>query len=220
MALSRPLFLGFSGASKEAREGGNVEVTVDTEEGPRAFTLPWFVVRQVDALLERWRREAHEASLMSMNGGALGMTLWQAAGAGGLRDTTFLLSRGADVNYMLGGISALWTSAFSGHLEVVAALIDAGGAGGLDQALYVATQGGRNPALVALLLDRGADLHYLNDAPLRNAAGRGCAQTVRLLLDRGALVHSANKRALRRAQEAGHAAVVALLLERGAIDQE
>ena len=84
MALARPLVVGVSGASKAAREGGNLEVTVETEEGPRTFTLPWFFVRDVDALLERWRREEHEATLLTMNHGMLGATLCQAAGAGGL----------------------------------------------------------------------------------------------------------------------------------------
>ena len=63
MALSRPLFVGFSSASKQAREGGDLEVTVETEEGPRTFILPWFFVREVDALLERWRREEQRCAL-------------------------------------------------------------------------------------------------------------------------------------------------------------
>ena len=157
MALSRPLFVGFSSASKVAREGGDLEVTVQTARGPRTFTLPWFFVRDVDALLERWRREEHEARLVTMNDGVLGWTLCQAAAAGGLRDTTFLLARGADIEYRHEVWSALAHAASNGHLAVTALLLDAG-AGELDSALLYAALSGQTPC-VALLLDRGADVH-------------------------------------------------------------
>ena len=216
MALSRPLFVGFSGASKAAREGGDLEVTVDTEEGPQTFTLPWFFVRDVDALLERWRREEHEATLLTMNEGVLGITLCAAAAAGGLRDATFLLARGADVEYAHGFWTALLWSARHGHLPVVTLLLDRG-AGRLDSALNQSAYRGHTH-VAALLLNRGADVNYLHDASLRNSAERGHLEFVRLLLDRGADVHARNEGALRNAREGGHEAVVALLLERGAVD--
>ena len=217
MALSRPLFVGFSSASKQAREGGDLEVTVETEEGPRTFILPWFFVREVDALLERWRREEHEGTLLTMNAGVLGATLCQAAWEGGLRDTTFLLARGADVNFEEHeDITPLVYSAEHGHLAVATALLDAG-AGHLDSALWYAAFSGHTH-VAALLLDRGADVHYLNDASLRYSAQLGYLETVRLLLDRGADVHANEEEALRDARGNGHAEVVALLLERGAVD--
>ena len=127
MALSRPLFVGFSSASKVAREGGDLEVTVQTARGPCTFLLPWFFVRDVDALLERWRREEHEVTLLTMNERVLGETLRQAAGAGGLRDTTFLLlARGADVNYGRYDWTALRIAASVGHMAVARVLLDAG----------------------------------------------------------------------------------------------
>ena len=216
MALARPLFVGFSSASKAAREGGDLEVTVDTEEGPVSFTLPWFFVRDVDALLERWRREEHEATLLTMNAGVLGVTLCQAAEAGGLRDTTFLLARGADIEFVHELWTALLYAAYSGHLAVTTLLLDSGAAE-LDDALNLSARGGHS-RIAALVLDRGADVHFIFDLPLRDSARRGYLETVRLLLDRGADVHAMDEGALRGAREAGHEEVVALLLERGAVD--
>ena len=217
MAATRPSSLGFSSASKVAREGGDLEVTVQTAEGPRVFTLPWFFVRDVDALLERWRREEHEATLLNMNAGNLGATLLQAARLGALRDSTFLLARGADVTYQGGGPwTALNDASRNGHLAVVIALLDAG-AGRIGSALHSASMGGRTP-VVALLLDRGADIHYGNDASLQTAALHGHLETVRLLLDRGADIHAENDGAVRWARERGHEAVAALLRARGAIE--
>ena len=223
MALARPLFVGFSSASRQARDGCDLEVTVQTAAGPRTFTLPWFFVRDVDALLERWRREEHEATLLTMNGGVLGATLVDAARAGGLRDVTFLLARGADVNYPQvnengATTTALWTSSYYGHLAVVTALLDAG-AQARGQALTCAAGGGRTTS-VALLLDRGVDIHWEDDCPLREAARQGKVNAVRLLLDRGADVHALNDAALLEARRNGHEAVVALLVERGAVDPE
>ena len=215
MALARPLFVGFSSTSRLAREGGNLEVTLDTEEGPRTFTLPWSFVRDVDALLERWRREAHEATLLTMNDGRLGATLVAAAGAGGLRDATFLLARGADQHYF-----PVWPPLFGaargGHIAVMRLLLDAG-AVQLDGALHIAASLGRT-AVGALLLDRGADATSREHEALQRAASNGHLEFVRLLLDRGAPANGAGGEPLRVAREEGHAAIVALLLERGAVD--
>ena len=213
MATARPLFVGFSSASRQAR-AGDLEVTVETEDGPRTFVLPWFFVRQVDALLERWRREEHESTLLAMHDAELGVTLCEAARAGGLLDTTFLLAAGAPVNYEHVFRTALERSASNGHLSVATLLLN-NGSGRIQSALGIATERG-HAAIAALLLDRGADLHALSDTPLRNAAQGGHVDTVRLLLDRGAHIHARNDKALRVASRFGHEAVVALLLERGA----
>ena len=216
MALSRPLFVGFSSASKVAREGGDLEVTVQTARGPCVFTLPWFFVRDVDALLERWRREEHEVTLLTMNHGVLGRTLGEAAEAGGLRDVTFLLARGADINWRDPHSTALRQAASYGHFAVVTLLLDAG-ATQLDTSLYMSARGGHT-AVAALLLDRGADVHYVDDLALQRAAYHGHLETVRLLLEHGADVHADHEGALRDAREGGNEAVIALLLEHGAID--
>ena len=215
MAAARPLFVGFSSASKTVRQGGDLEVTVQTARGPVTFTLPWFFVRDVDALLERWRREEHEAVLLTMNDGLLGETLRQAAHAGGLRDVTFLLARGADVNN--GRVwPPLWYAARNGHLAVATVLLDAG-AEQLDGALHLAATGGSVP-VGALLLDRGADITSGRHYALYRASFYGHLEFVRLLLDRGAAVNGDGGRPLRWARERGHEAVIALLRERGAVD--
>ena len=72
-------------------------------------------------------------------------------------------------------------------------------------------------ATVALLLDRGADIHARDDAPLRLASENGHTSTVQiLLLDHGANIHAWDDRSLRLASDNGHTATVALLLDRGA----
>ena len=214
MALSRPLFVGFSSASKVAREGGDLDVTVQTARGPVTFTLSWFFVRQVDALLERWRREKHEATLLTMNAGNLGATLVEAAAAGGVRDATFLLVRGADVDYLHFGWTALPRSAQFGHLQMATVLLDAGAAD-VERGLLLATAMGRT-AVAALLLDRGADVNHGDGMPLRHAISIGNLELVRLLLDRGAVTHGWNNLAVRMARDRGYTKIVALLVERGA----
>ena len=212
-ASAGPLCVGFSRPCRTGREGGDLEVTVDTASGPRAFLLPWFFVRQVDALLELWRRQAHEATLLTMNG-ELGQTLVEAARAGGLRDVSFLLANGAEVNYRVGGAwTALNDSARYGHLAVVELLLDAGAAN-LGSALNSACRGGF-PLVIALLLDRGATG---SEAALLTASLHGHLEAVRLLLDRGVDIHAEGDGALLWARERGHEAVVALLLQRGPVD--
>ena len=220
MALARPLFVGFSSASKVAREGRDLEVTVQTARGPRTFTLPWFFVRQVDALLERCRREEHEARLLSMNRD-LGRTLCDAARNGGLRDVRFLLARGANLEAAYLFVdddhwhgSALVMSALRGHLAVCVHLLDVG-ARRLDCALHCAATRGHT-AVVALLLDRGADIHYEEDLPLASAAEGQHLATVTLLLDRGADLHAQDEVALLYAAMKGDLELVRFLLDRGA----
>ena len=219
MALARPLFVGFSSASRLAREGGDLEVSVlvgRTRGGPRrTFLLPWFFVRDVDALLERWRREEHEDELLTLHRGNLGMTLCRAAGEGGLRDTTFLLASGADLNQGMPYWPPLVCAATCGRLAVVTLLLDAG-AEQLDYALLHAA-GNNHLAVAALLLDRGADASSRGHAALQTCANNGYLEMVRLLLDRGAEAGGGGDgQPLRLARMEGHEAIVALLLERGA----
>ena len=68
-----------------------------------------------------------------------------------------------------------------------------------------------------LLLDRGADIHALDDIALRYAAFYRRAETVKLLLDRGADIHAMNDSALDSAAYFGYLEIVKLLLDRGAI---
>ena len=73
-----------------------------------------------------------------------------------------------------------------------------------------------NNALVAFLLDHGANIHGQNDLALRWAAENGHTETVKLLLDRGANIHACDDAALRYAAAGGHTEMVKLLLDRGA----
>ena len=222
MADTRVLCVGFSSATRVARfQLGNLEVTIETEEGPLTLTLPALWLRLVDLLLDRWRREDHEVALLERNDCELGLTLQQAARAGGLLDTKFLIARGTNVHHGYRGRNVLDSSVRSGNLAVVKVVLDAGGGrhpmemGWLNASLALAATYGHT-SIAALLLDSGASIQFYGNMPLRQAAWENHLETVKLLLDRGADIHAANDDALRGARENGHEAVVALLLERGA----
>jgi ankyrin repeat protein len=83
-----------------------------------------------------------------------------------------------------------------------------------DQLMEAAEKG--HTETVALLLDRGVDIHTENDQALQWAALKGHTETVALLLDRGANIHARNNKALRWAAVNGHTETVALLLDKGA----
>ena len=70
--------------------------------------------------------------------------------------------------------------------------------------------------MVRVLLDRGVNIHTLDDEALRMSAYHGHLEVVRLLLDHGANIHPDNDEALRWSAEFGHLEVVRLLLDRGA----
>jgi Ankyrin repeats (3 copies) len=220
---ARVLCVGFSSATRVARfRLGNLEVTIETEDGPLTLTLPEHWLRQVDLQLECWRREAHEDSLVKRNAGKIAMTLVQAARAGGIRDINFLISRGANVFTDINGTTALEFAVRNGHLAVVEVILAEADKVSLFypprpyKLLELAASCGHAP-IAALLLDRGADPASGDSISLRQAAYHGHLSVVRVLLDRGAQVHAAHDEALRDAQDNGHEEVVALLQERIAI---
>ena len=85
-----------------------------------------------------------------------------------------------------------------------------------------------HPAIVRLLLERGADMEAVVEGigtPLANAAGPGCGEVVRLLLDAGADVNSSRggddgTGPISSASEWGNATVLAMLLDAGADPNE
>ena len=226
MAATRPLCVGFSSATRVARfQLGNLEVSFYDEatKKMRVFVLSEETLRLVDLCLERWRREEHEAQLLTMNGGQLSATLVEAARAGGLRDVTLLIRLGADVNFAVHNYStALMVSSLGGHLAIVTTLLDAG-AVGLGKPLSYAALG-KKINVMALLLDRGADIHYDGDDALRTAANFGGLDggsdglaMVQFLLDRGANIHARNDAALCQDRYGRYSLeMTRLLLDRGA----
>jgi ankyrin repeat protein len=114
----------------------------------------------------------------------------------------------ADANHRL------WNAARSGDIGGVRSAL-ADGANNFGEALVEAS---RNNflAAAAYLLDRGADVHFSDDLPLRRAAEHGHAETVRLLLERGANIHAHDEYALNQAAVNGQPETVRLLLDQGA----
>ena len=210
MAVRLQHSCGLRGSCKSARQGlGFPASEPDAIGTPRPY-LPPELVRLVDEPLRALERAE---ILRTMNGGDLGRTLRNAARAGGLRDTRFLLAAGADAGVEDGW--ALYEACGGGHLRVAEALLDAGGTltpRHRNEALHFAAIGCRT-ACCGLLLDRGADIHHSNGGDsLYWAARRGNLETVAFLLDRGADAWS--EQAVRYATMRHHDAVVALLLAR------
>ena len=112
-------------------------------------------------------------------------------------------------------------AAHNGRMAVVEALLDAG-ADDLDGYALVNAAGEGHTAVAALLLDRGAHVHYMHNNALWQAAANGRLETATLLLNRGADPNAhppGRMSALREARCLSHHAVVALLLARGAVDE-
>ena len=166
MAAQPHLSCGLRGCCKSARQGlGFPASEPDAIGTPRPY-LPPDIVRLIDEPL----RAAERAEILrAMNEGDLGKTLRDAADAGGLLDTRFLLAAGADAGAADG--DALYEACEGGHLQVAEALLDAGGTLTPEHrnvALRYAARSGRT-ACCELLLDRGADIgsedhHYIRDA--------------------------------------------------------
>jgi Ankyrin repeats (3 copies)/Ankyrin repeats (many copies) len=211
----RPLSPGFCGCCSTTREGGGL---------PEGGCIPARITHDLVLLIDGpARRMEREERLLAMHGGDVNKTLGDVCWDGGGKDARFLLAHGADANYCCRETwTVLWRAAWYDHLAVVEVLLDAG-AHQLDEALVYAAKRG-HPAVAALLLDRGADVHFGNDSALWSAAREGHLQTATLLLDRGADadVHPAwgDSTALQAARGNGHHEIVALLLARGADDEE
>ena len=214
MAAQPQLSCGLRGSCKSARQGlGFPASEPDAIGTPRPY-LPPDIVRLID---EPLRASERAEILRAMNEGDLGRALREAAEAGGLLDTRFLLAAGADAGAENGlALRCACYGRYGGHLQVAEALHDAGGTLNPEHrnvALHYAAGGGHT-AICELLLDRGADIHYHDGFfdTLSKASIRGQVETVAFLLDRGADAWS--EQAVRYATMRHHDAVVALLLAR------
>ncbi|KAJ3028849.1 hypothetical protein HDV00_009994 [Rhizophlyctis rosea] len=147
----------------------------------------------------------------------------------------FLIEKGADVHHR--NDAALVHAASSGKLDSVRLLLDAGAAihtkndaalrGAvrtaveLQEAMLQGEDLLREPeryaervSTVQLLLELGADVHALEDEPLRTAClWPGCPEIVQSLIEHGANIHARNDEAVHGAQ--GSTVIVGLLLEAG-----
>ena len=74
--------------------------------------------------------------------------------------------------------------------------------------------------IVKLLLDAGANIHFLEDRAFRWAAELGKTEAVKILLDAGANVHALSNYALRKAVENEHTDVVKIIRDHIAKEKE
>ena len=155
--------------------------------------------------------------------------LTRAAGALNVRQLAGHVAASADAGGGPSRRTDLWSIAVDGHVDDVAALLDAGAALKVDAkdaigstALFYAAEGGRVD-VVGVLLAAGANVNAKDvdgRTALHAAAEGGHAEVVRLLRSAGAAVNAADrsrKSALHFAAGGGHlAAVEALLRDAGA----
>lgn len=126
------------------------------------------------------------------------LTLHEAAVVGDTRRIDHLVHAAADAvhGYADGGWTALHLSAAFGHVDACSVLIDASSDVNAwsknefaNQPIHAACAICRSPDVVAILLDRGADINARQHGgytPLHEAAGSGDMRLLQFLVDRGA----------------------------------
>lgn len=147
------------------------------------------------------------------------------AKAGDLAGVTALLDRGASVDELDGGVSALYIAAETGNAGLARLLLGRGADANLTvklqrTPLYGAIKAG-HADLVGILLEGGADPNKRakTQTPLHVAADAGCLQCVVDLVEAGAEVNAlleSGPPPIHFAKRNGHEDIAAYLLEHGA----
>ena len=101
-----------------------------------------------------------------------------------------------------------------GHLEIVKYLIEKVGGYNINDALRWGSNGKLD--VVKYALSKKADIHVLEDQPLRWASQDGHLDIVNYLVENGANIHAKNDHSLIKASGNGHLDVVRYLIEQGA----
>ena len=108
-----------------------------------------------------------------------------------------------------------------GHLEIIKMLIEYDGIdiyinnNDKDYALAVACRGGHSE-IAKILVKCGANIHYKNDMPLRDAVKISNIELVEFLLEHGAKANANNSEALWLAAKQGEVGIMEMLIEHGA----
>jgi hypothetical protein len=135
--------------------------------------------------------------LILLSGCATTTPLENAAKSGDITTVKDLLNKGADVNKILYGWSALLQAAWNGHTDIVKLLIDKGAnvnasldSYSYETVLQVMAEKG-DTAMVKLLIDKGADVNAMgkyqsSTSALGFAAEKAHTDIVKILIEKGA----------------------------------
>lgn len=213
---------------RQPRQDRLLDPSMETEAGRHLCRAA------MDGNLEGLQRLAAEGASLDSKaaddfGNRMPALLW-AISFGQPEAALFLLRHGAGANLRDDqGRTPLMAAVGRDHLELIQALVDAGGdlqaANGQGTTVLMEAAASGQPEVVRLLLNHGADLHARDQAGLTallHATGlRGdSCDAVRLLLERGANPNDQDpvqgRSALMRAAWGGSLDTVKLLLEHGA----
>ena len=111
-------------------------------------------------------------------------------------------------------VEALRMAALFGQTAVAAMLVDEHGASVAGEALYAACDYG-HVETARFLLEKGSNVHMVDEGPLRGAAQKGNAAIAKLVLEYGASplhkTRELGKNAIEWAEDSGHSSVATML---------
>ncbi|KAK3628665.1 hypothetical protein LTR56_018480 [Elasticomyces elasticus] len=159
---------------------------------------------------------------------ALRTALAMACCGGHTAEVLSLLTKGADVNGLVGRFDALQIASRAGHESIVVLLLakgaDPNGQGGDFGSALEAACNNDHEVIARLLLEAGADIMAQGGNALQSASLEGHETIVQFLIAAGVDINARGRRdenALQAASLEGHQAIVQLLLAAGAdVDAE